>query len=142
MTQDYRPIEWPDHATSVTRRRAVFVYEGARLQAAAMGAPVIPEPYSTREEPFRTQFEKVIEMMSGPERKSTPEELHNDWWQAYVDMGWTYGPTRDPVAKTHPDMIPFEQLGFAEQIKDAVFVALCEIARQWIVEGEPEDADG
>jgi hypothetical protein len=29
-------------------------------------------------------------------------------------------------------MVPFGDLGYEEQIKDAVFVALCEIARQWI----------
>jgi hypothetical protein len=45
-----------------------------------------------------------------------------------------------PLGAPSPDTPPdglyghFGQLGFAEQIKDAVFVALCEIARQWIVE--------
>lgn len=31
-------------------------------------------------------------------------------------------------------MVEFDQLGWREQVKDAVFVALCEIARQWIIE--------
>jgi hypothetical protein len=44
-------------------------------------------------------------------------------------MGWTYGPVRDPIAKTHPDMVPYEDLGWAEQVKDEVFQRLCEIAR-------------
>jgi hypothetical protein len=79
-------------------------------------------------------------MMCGPDRKSSPEELHDDWVRAYEDMGWRYGPVRDKDAKTHPDMVPFDELGFREQIKDAVFVALCEIARQWIVPDEDRDA--
>jgi hypothetical protein len=125
---------------SLLERRAEFVYEGARLQARAMDAPVVPEPWSEREAPFRAQFLDVIEMMCGPDRKSSPEELHDDWVRAYEDMGWRYGPVRDKEAKTHPDMVPFNELGFREQIKDAVFVALCEIARQWIVPDEDSDA--
>ena len=119
---------------ALTERRAIFVYEGARLQATAMDAPIVPEPWDDREWAFRDQFLGVIDMMCGPDRKSSPEELHDDWVRAYEAMGWSYGEVRDPDAKTHPDMVPFGELEFREQIKDAVFVALCEIARQWIVE--------
>ena len=73
------PHCWSEYGTPcgdcpvLIERRAIFVYEGARLQALAVNAPIIPEPWEERESAFR------------------------------------------------------------EQIKDAVFVALCEIARQWIV---------
>lgn len=134
MTIDLRPACWPEG--SLTERRAIFVYEGARMQAVAMDAPIVPEPWDQREDAFKGQFLGVIDMMCGPDRKGSPEELHDDWVRAYEDMGWTYGPVRDTEAKTHPDMVPFGDLGFREQIKDAVFVALCEIVRQWIVEDE------
>jgi RyR domain len=117
---------------SVEERRAAFVYEAARIQADAMQAPVVPEPWPQRDEAFRDQFVDVVAMMCGPDRKTSPEELHDDWVRAYVVMGWRYGPERDPEARTHPDMVPFDQLGALEQSKDAVFIALCEIARQWI----------
>lgn len=129
-------IEWP-RTTTLNERRAIFIYEAARMQAAAAAAPIVPERWSKRDKPFRTQFLNVIEMMCGPDRKSSPEELHGDWVRAYEAMGWRYGEVRDPEAKTHPDMVPFDELPYAEQIKDAVFVALCEIARQWIE--EPSD---
>ena len=132
MSQDYTPPEWP--TGDLCQRRAIFVYEGARMQAAAMDAPVIPEPWSARDEAFRSQFLTVIEMMCGTNRKSSPEELHDDWVKAYEAMGWAYGPIRDREQRTHPDMVPFDELGFREQIKDAVFVALCEIARQWVMD--------
>lgn len=137
MSRDYTPPEWP--VGSLNERRAIFIYEGARMQAAAMDAPVIPEPWSRRDEAFRAQFLTVIEKQTGPDRSGDPEALHNDWWRAYEAMGWRYGPERDPDAKTHPDMVPFDDLGFREQIKDAVFVALCEIARQWIVDDDGSD---
>ena len=139
-TQCFDPIWWPTEG-SVEERRAVFVYEGARLQAAAVNAPVIPEPWPDREPAFREQFAQVIAMMCSDERKSSPEELHDDWVKAYEAMGWKYGPVRDREAKTHPDMVPFDQLTYAEQIKDAVFVALCEIARQWIYDPAAKAGD-
>lgn len=128
MTQDYTPIQWPTDG-SLTRRRAVMVYEMARMQAAAVDAPVVPEPFDTRDDAFKDQFYEVIDMMCGPDRKSSPEELHNDWWGKYIEMGWRYGPVRDTEAKTHPDMVPYADLGWEEQVKDEVFVRLCEIAR-------------
>lgn len=115
-------------------RRAKFVYEGARLAAAAAEAPIVPEPYDDREEAFRAQFEKVIERQMGPERSSNAEQLHEDWVKAYEKMGWVYGPVRDTEKKTHPDMVPYNELGHLERDKDAVFVALCEIARKWVHE--------
>ena len=134
--QHFGPIVWPTSAT-LNERRAVFVYEGARMQAAAVDAPVIPEPWTERDEPFRRQFLDVIAMMCGPERKSSPEDLHDDWVRAYEAMGWRYGPIRDTKAKTHPDMVSFEELEQREQDKDAVFIALCEIARLWIGTEQP-----
>ena len=125
----------------LTERRAEFVYEAARLQAMAVCAPIVPEPWGQRDEKFRTQFLEVIDRMMGAMRSGSPEELHGGWVQAYVDMGWTYGPVRDVDAKTHPDMVPFALLGREEQDKDAVFIALCEIARQWIYDDAPKDPE-
>lgn len=118
--------------SDVTKRRAEFVYEAARLQALAVSAPVVPEPWAARDEKFRAQFLEVIERQMGPMRSGSPAELHGGWVQAYIDMGWSYGPERDTEAKTHPDMVPYDLLEKREQDKDAVFIALCEIARQWI----------
>jgi hypothetical protein len=138
MTQDFTAIQWPNEG-DLTERRAVFIYEGARMQAAAVDAPIIPEPWANRDEAFKAQFRPVIEMMCSPERKTSPEELHDDWVRAYEEMGWVYGEVRDPEAKTHPDMVPYDELGPAEQAKDAVFVALCEIARLYITDELLED---
>ena len=117
---------------TVNLRRAIFVYDGARLAAIASGAPIVPVPWDEREQPFKDQFLPVIERQCGEERCMSPQELHGGWMQAYVDMGWVHGEKYDREAKTHPDMVPYGQLGRLEQDKDSVFVALCEIARQWI----------
>ncbi len=131
MTQNFDPIEWPVSA-SLLERQSIFIYETARMQAAAVDAPIVPEPWSFREQEFKDQFFVFIETMMGPDRLEDPEALHDSWWQAYIDLGWEYGPVRDVEAKTHPDMVPYWDLGKEERDKDAVFHALCEIARQWI----------
>ena len=116
----------------LNERRAEFVYDAARLAAIAANAPIIPVPWTEREQPFRDQFLKVIERQCGPERSMSPEELHGSWMQAYYAMGWIYSEVYSREQKTHPDLIPYAKLGQLERDKDAVFVALCEIARQWI----------
>ena len=123
-----------DSTKSVHYRRAEFVYQSARLAAIAADAPIVPAPFHEREMPFVNQFIEVIERQCGPSRSTSPEELHGSWMQAYVDMGWQYGVEYSPENKTHPDMVPYAQLGQLEQDKDSVFVALCEIARCWIRE--------
>ena len=116
----------------LTERRAEFVYNGARLAAIAANAPIVPVFWQEREQPFKNQFLEVIERQCGENRSRSPEELHGSWMQAYISMGWKYGEKYDREAKIHPDMVPYAELNQLERDKDAVFVALCEIARQWI----------
>lgn len=119
-------------ANELIERQAKFVYEGARLAAQAANAPIIPASWGEREKPFKTQFFKVIERQCGEHRSNSPEELHGSWMQAYFAMGWVYGSKYSPEKKTHPDLVPYIDLGQLERDKDAVFVSLCEIARQYI----------
>lgn len=121
---------------SLTERRAEFVYNAARLAAAAANAPIVPVPWAKREGAFKAQFHDVIGWQCGEQRSRSPEELHGSWMQAYFAMGWVYGEKYDREAKVHPDLVPYAELGQLKQDKDAVFVALCEIARQWIYEEE------
>ena len=124
--------------SDINERRSVFVYGAARLAAIAAGAPIIPSPWAEREDDFREQFIRVIERMSGPSRSASPEELHGSWMQAYFDRGWVYGETYDRENRIHPDLIPYRELGILEKDKDAVFIALCEIARLYVREDENE----
>ena len=116
----------------LNERRAEFVYNGARIAAIAAKAPIIPVIWVEREDSFKKQFLNVIERQCGEYRSMSPEELHGSWMQAYLTMGWVYGENYDREKKIHPDLVPYLKLGQLERDKDAVFVALCEIARQFI----------
>ena len=121
------------------KARAIFIYEAARLAAIAAGAPIIPAHWKEKEDDFRDQFLDVIYRQCGDQRSSSPEELHGGWMQAYFENGWVYGDNYNPELRTHPDLVPYEQLGQLEKDKDAVFVALCEIARLYVYKSTLEE---
>jgi len=48
----------------------------------------------------------------------TPSDLHDIWMDGKKADGWKYGETKDREAKTHPSMIPYNDLSKLEQYKD------------------------
>ena len=38
------------------------------------------------------------------------ENAHDNWAMLRMVQGWVWGPERDDVAKTHPDLIPYCEL--------------------------------
>ncbi len=55
---------------------------------------------------------------------ATPADSHASWMLAKLDDGWVYGPTKDPVNKRHPCLLPYEQLPREQQVKDDLFIAV------------------
>lgn len=60
-----------------------------------------------------------------------PEASHNAWMAHKVKTGWTYGPVKDPMAKEHPCLVPFEQLSTNDQSKDYIFRAVVHACREF-----------
>lgn len=56
-------------------------------------------------------------------RGATAEESHESWLREKLYQGWTYGPVKDPVAKTHPCIRPYAELPPDQQNKDALFLS-------------------
>lgn len=57
--------------------------------------------------------------LSNPEAGA--DSSHNSWMKEKVDAGWVYGEVKDAEAKTHPCIVPFEQLPKEQQAKDFLF---------------------
>lgn len=53
-----------------------------------------------------------------------PQASHESWLAEKVADGWVFGATKDPEAKTHPCIVPFDQLPPAQQAKDFIFRAV------------------
>lgn len=54
-----------------------------------------------------------------------PNVLHDVWVREKLAAGWTYGETKDAEAKTHPLLVPFENMPPEEQAKDYLFSGVC-----------------
>lgn len=48
----------------------------------------------------------------------TSEESHNNWMKKKTEQGWVYGEIKDFEKKTHPDLVPFDELPEVEKNKD------------------------
>lgn len=52
---------------------------------------------------------------------ASPEDQHNSWCADKLKNGWVYGEVKDKVAKTHPCLVSYDKLSFADKVKDYVF---------------------
>ena len=61
-------------------------------------------------------MDSVRYMLKHPD--TTPAENHDNWMRMKIEQGWFYGPVKDFEKKTHPDLVPFEDLPDIEKGKD------------------------
>lgn len=64
----------------------------------------------------------VLFTINNPE--AGDDAQHNAWMKEKVDAGWVYGPVKDAEKKTHPCIVPFNELPEFQQKKDALFRAI------------------
>jgi RyR domain len=60
---------------------------------------------------------------------ATAADQHEAWRKDKADQGWVYGEVKDAEAKTHPCMVPYEELPFFQRKKDAIFQAVVDALR-------------
>jgi hypothetical protein len=51
----------------------------------------------------------------------SPSASHESWMEEKRAEGWKFGEVKDPVAKTHPCFLPYEELPIAQRMKDYIF---------------------
>ena len=49
---------------------------------------------------------------------------HNAWMKDKIENGWIYGNVKDSNKKTHPCIVPFEDLPEFQKKKDTLFCAI------------------
>jgi hypothetical protein len=59
-----------------------------------------------------------------------PASQHDAWLADKVAAGWKLGPTKDAVAKTHPCMVPYDELPWEQRAKDHLFRAIVDALTQ------------
>ena len=58
----------------------------------------------------------------GPLVERLAQNNHDNWAHQRIEDGWTYGPQRDDIRKTHPDLVPYEELAEGEKEYDRISV--------------------
>ena len=70
----------------------------------------IPQPIDTSDVKLPEDLEMLVEQMS--------KNVHEVWAQTRISQGWTYGEQRNDELKTHPCLIPYEELPEEEREYD------------------------
>lgn len=52
------------------------------------------------------------------------EGIHQKWVDYKIADGWVYGPEKSLENKTHPDLVPFNELSQDAQFKDILFITI------------------
>ena len=73
-----------------------------------------PTPIPTKRVILPPELDALVEQLA--------ENNHDHWARQRIDAGWTYGPERDDVRKTHPDLVPYQELTEEEKEYDRTSV--------------------
>lgn len=55
---------------------------------------------------------------------ATPAAQHEAWAEERLSQGWVHGPVKDTEKKTHPALVPYDELPEGTRKKDALFRAV------------------
>ncbi len=64
----------------------------------------------------------VMEKIANP--GITPEESHDLWLDGKINYGWKYGEEKSIENKTHPCMVPYEELSPEHRVKDHLLTSI------------------
>ena len=84
--------------------------------------------YSQAEWPYCAQWQRDSAISGVKFRMAnmdTPAaSQHAQWMYDKVRLGWTYGEEKDEEKKTHPCMLPYDELPEIQKKKDVLFIAI------------------
>lgn len=69
-----------------------------------------PQPIDTTAIKLPAELEPLVEQMA--------KNVHEVWAAGRIADGWKYGATRDDEQKTHPCLVPYEELPESEKEYD------------------------
>lgn len=70
----------------------------------------IPEPLNTQEVVLSDELLELTEQMA--------RNVHQVWAESRISQGWHYGSQRNDVEKTHPCLVPYDELPEVEKEYD------------------------
>jgi RyR domain-containing protein len=110
MTPRYTPAEI-----------AQVCHEATRTLRVVQGDPAPPPPWAVV--PIQ-QAEATVEGVEHIQRGVSPDELHEAWTEKLRADGWTHGTVFATDIKTHPHLVPYDELPVSEHDRDEMFTAI------------------
>lgn len=95
-------------------------HEANRVLQAHFGDEVSPPWHDAPGDIQRSAMMGVHRVMQG----QGPRELHESWMESKIAEGWKYGLKKDYNKKTHPCIVPYDELPDDQKIKDDMFLAV------------------
>lgn len=69
-----------------------------------------PQPIDTSDVVLPKEMSELVEEMA--------KNVHEVWAESRIKQGWTYGAERNDERKTHPCLVPYEELPEEEKTYD------------------------
>src|SRR5574343_725265 len=101
---------------------ARFAHEINRAYCSSLGDDTQPRWEDAPEWQRNSAIAGVCFHLDNPQ--ATPADSHASWLELKRAEGWKYGPVKDPAAKLHPCMVPYDELPQAQRTKDYLFRAV------------------
>ena len=70
----------------------------------------IPQPIDTSEVELPAELDELVERIA--------ENVHEVWAQSRLNEGWVFGNERNDTLKTHPCLVPYDELPEIEKEYD------------------------
>ena len=70
----------------------------------------LPQPADTSDICLPEELENLVEQLA--------RNVHEVWASSRISQGWTWGPVRSDAFKTHPSLVPYEELSEEEKQYD------------------------
>lgn len=101
-------------------RAAMAAHEANRALQIANGEEPSPHWHEAPDWMRQSIYSGVLNIARDP--AVTPATSHENWLADREANGWVWGEIKNEQAKTHPCMVPFEELPPEQQAKDIAFV--------------------